>query len=276
MKSSPTTLVLTTMMLAILPATTLYSEWKIDKSVDPFTDKVVISTFTASAKNPSKIMVVRCEESKFSVFINFETYLGNLLVPIRYRLDKTKPVSDKWLASSDGMAVFASYDRHLARLLMSANTFIIEATTNKGNKQLASFNLSGSMAAIGQVMKRCNVSQLGMHKRIEGLRLDIALQLELWGPNNISIYKQILASLDKYNGPQDEVIEPTFALAVQDFYDHYIERCRAKSISGTMCTMVNVKMPKGSKPLTPPVSAVLYENASGNLKTQAGKLKLGE
>ncbi len=268
-------------LLTILTISPLFadasdSKWTLDTKTDPFTDETVaIAVGSSGAGTNKNSAVIRCKGTEFSTYFNFREYLGNDLMEVRYRVNKEKVVEDKWLPSSKGTAIFAVDDAHLARLLMTGDSFVIEVTDFRGVGHTASFDLSGSYDAIAPVLKQCGVAEIGLHDNVPGLRLDIALDLERWGPRNISVNKQILASLGEYDGPHDSSIEPEFALAVQAFYDSYIERCRQKKISGTHCETMQIfwdnNMESDWRPL---VTSVI--RASGNLKKQAGKLKIGD
>ena len=264
------------------------SQWQRHKHNDPFTDEVTIVASTEGVENSSQSTIVRCKGTKFDTYVNFGGSLGDDFVHIRYRLDKTKPVSERWLTSDDGTSAFADKEMHLARLLMDGNTFIIEARGARGSTHLASFSLTGSSSAIGSVMEHCGVSRVGMHQRVNGLRLDMALELEIWGPKGISVRKRILSSMGKYEGSLDNAIESKFALAVQDLYDEFMEQCRQRrgpAMSTTSCstfhTLIDGRRKLGMKVdesimdlVTPDAASVIYQLApEGSLKKEAGNLK---
>ena len=255
---------------------TSHSTWKIQKDTDPFTDETVSVAMTFGSSSSSRSVVVRCKGTEFSAYVNFADYLSNDSVDVRYRLDKDQPVTERWSPSSDGTAVFGRHQEHLARLLMKGSLFVIEAIDYRGVPHRASFKLSGSSDAISPVLEQCGVQKIGLHEKVQGLRLDMALHLDRWGPRGIAIYKQILSSLGKYNGPHNSSIEPEFALVVQDFYDSYIDRCRMRKISGTSCSSLHIFWDNDMKPIMPFPSSIIYEIASGDLKDQAGKLRLGD
>ena len=257
-------------------ATTLSSSWRYNEDTDPFTDETVSVATTFGRQNSSTSVVILCKGTKFSAYVQFADYLSNNSVDIRYRIDKAPSVSEIWSPSSAGTAVFGRHQEHLARLLMKGHSFVIEAVDYRGVPHRASFNLTGSSDAIEPVLKQCGVPQVALHEKVPGLRLDMSLHLERWGPRGISINKQILTSLGKYNGPPNSSIEPEFALAVQDFYDNYIDRCRERKVSGTSCQSLQVFWDNAMTPIMPHPSFIIYESATGELRSQAGKLRLGD
>lgn len=263
--------------LAYVSLATASPSWVLDEKIDPLTDQKISTAISSySVGLAQRSAVVRCKGTKLEVYFGFGEFLNNDRVPVRYRLDKEPLAEEKWFPSAEGTAVFAGEDADIARLLLKGSTFIIEAEDFRGQPHQASFDLTGSKQTLTRVLQQCGVSEIGMDRQVEGLRREIALDLERWGPKNISMNKNILRALGVYDGPQDTTIEPAFAVAVQGFYDDYIERCRENKLSGTNCDSLHIFWKSGMKPIMPPVSAVLYERAPDELKKEAGKLRMGE
>jgi hypothetical protein len=255
------------------------SGWVVEKKTDPLTDEGVTTAIsTYSAGRVKRTVVVRCIGKQLNVIFDFGEFLNNDQVPIRYRLNKTPLTEAKWFPSAEGTAVFADEDAEIARMLMQGGTFIVEAEDYRGQPHRSTFNLSGSSGAIQPVLKQCGLSSAGMDQEIEGLRKDIALDLERWGKKNISMGKRVLMSLGAYNGPQDSTIEPGFALAVQRFYDDYIAKCKEGKLQGVTCTAHRITWEPGwpQPQIMPPILAVIHEQAPVQLREEVGKLKMGE
>ena len=251
--------------------------WVLDEKVDPLTDEKIATAMSNYAVGlAQRSAVVRCKGTKLEVYFGFGEFLNNDRVPVRYRLDKNPLVDEKWFPSAEGTAVFAHEDAEIARLLIKGTTFIIEAEDFRGQPHRASFDLSGARQTLSHVLQQCGVSEAGLDQEVEGLRREIALDLERWGPKNISTNKRILRALAAYDGPQNTTIEPAFALAVQRFYDYYLQQCREKKLSGSNCDSLHIFWKSGMEPVMPPVSAVIYERAPAGLKDEAGKLRVGE
>ncbi len=256
------------------------SGWLLDKKVDPLTDQNVVTALSSYSVGITKrTAIVRCTGAKLEVYFDFGEFLNNDLVPIRYRVDKASLVDEEWFPSADGTAVFAKEGAELARLLMGGSMLIIEAQDFRGQPHRASFDLTGANTALKPVLEQCGVSQVGMDQQIEGLRREVALELERWGPKTISMNKRILASLGAYNGAQDTSIGPDFALAVQSFYDAYISKCRdgqLRGVKNNYCYSLRVFWKAGMRPVMRAISAVIYEQSPSELKQEAGKLGMGE
>lgn len=260
--------------LLAVPALAQAASWQLEEKQDPLTDE---SVSTASLLEGRQGAVVRCKKRNLDTYFNVGDYLGNKLIEVRYRVDKQPLVSDRWLPSADGTAVFASDEADVARQLLSGTTLVIEATDFRGQPHRATFNLEGASVAIEPVLRACGVALQGMEQTVSGLREDIASDLERWGPTYILTQKKILTANGAYNGPLDSTIEPAFALAAQTYYDRYIEDCKAGRVSGVNCNSLKLSLKYSSKdPRMPPLGSIIYETATGALKQEAGKLHIGD
>ena len=168
---------------------------------------------------------------------------------------------------------------------MNGATFIIEVMDYRGQPHRASFDLTGAYDALKPVLQQCGISEVGLEQQIDGLRREVAFELEQWGPQQTLIYKKILMARGEYEGPEGTTIEPSFALAVQRFYDDYFIKCKDRKVSGTYCDILHSfeashnwnELHKWH--LKPRISSVLYEQAPSypnSLKQEAGKLKMGD
>lgn len=249
----------------VLISSTGNAAWLLDETVDPLTDEKKIRALSSYTSGVHELAaVVRCQGGDLEVYFEFGRFLNSEDAPVRFRVDKFPLVEDSWATSADGTAVFPLNSNEIARILMNGKHFIIEARDFRGQPYRASFDLSGAKEKIAKVLRQCGVSLAGLCKEAEGLRNEIANELERWGPKNIFVNKRILAALGVYTGPLDKKIEPGFALAVQKFYDDFLGMCKSGEISSVMC-MAN-----------PPVTAVIYDRAPENLKKEAGSLHLGD
>jgi hypothetical protein len=245
--------------------------------VDPFTDQCVVTALASYAEGMSKrTACIRCAGAKLDVCFDFGEFLADDRVSIRYRIDKGPVANEEWFPSAEGTAVFANEPAELVRFLMRGSMLNIEAQDFRGQPHRASFDLAGASALLKAVLDNCGVSDIGMHLLVEGLRREVGLELERWGPKNISINKRILARLGAYDGALDTSIEPKFAIAVQRFYDAYISKCRDGELNGASCESLRIFWKAGMTPVMPPISAVIYERAPSDLMHEAGDLKMGE
>jgi hypothetical protein len=276
MRSSVGTLLLGVVLVAIAvtPADPGWvSESKTD-SVPGQGDVHTLSTYSVGA--PEGRVIVRCAGHKLDVQFELEEFHARDQAAVRYQANAAPWATDTWFTSAKGTAVSARHAAEIARLLMRSETFIIEAEDRHGHSHGSKFELAGAPLAIEPVLQACGLSVAGMSQDIEGLRYEIGVELETWGPDLISQSKRILASLGAYTGPQNLTIEPAFALAVQSFYDDYIARCKAGKDPGGMCNFYRSIVWKPGHPAEmPPVSVVIYGQAPEQIKAEFGKRKKG-
>ncbi|MFC1688093.1 hypothetical protein ACFL07_00350 [Pseudomonadota bacterium] len=258
------------LLIFFISSSALGSNWAIKKEVDPLTDEVI------AIAHSGKQAYVRCQESKLKVYFNFDEYLDDERVNVRYRLDKERLIEEKWWPSATGTSVFALEAADVARVLTRGSTFIIEAKDFRGQSYRLTIDLTGSSSAIGAVLDACGVSQVSMSQQVPGLRKEIALELEKWGPKGISVNKRILKSKGSYDGVMDSNIEPEFALAAQDFCDAFVSGCKSGRYSKRLICESAKIMWKVNPSYMPSITQIFYEMAEGDLKSEAGKLKFGE
>lgn len=252
------------------------SEWTLDEQVDPLTDdRVTTARSSYSAGPTTRWAVIRCTGTRLEAYFDFDVFLDRDPVSVRYRIDREPLAEEKWLASADGTSVFANEDADLARQLISGSSLVIEARDYRGQSYRANFDVSNARS-IRAVLENCGLSLRGLAARVAGLRPEIGLELERWGPKNISVNKRVLASLGVYKGPQDTVIDADFAIAVQRVYDSYVSRCKSGHFTGGMCTSMLISWNAGMEPLMPSASTVLYELTPARLKQESGNLRIGD
>lgn len=239
-------------------------KWSFQEKIDELTDKKI----AVASHNPTRNtgVSVRCEQrtkrrGKFEVYFVFGEYLNRKTVPIRYRIDKGTLEEDNWWPSAKGTGVFVrpGHGAEIARQMMKGSKMIVEATNFRGQRHRIRFGLAGASKAIEPVLQLCSISQIALHEKIQGLRKEISLEMELWGPKNIRVNKKILSALGEYDGAIDDKIESSFALAVQKFYD---TRVMVQSFS--------------KKQVMPLVSIIIYRAAPESLKKEKGKLYIGD
>ena len=251
--------------------------WSIQQDTDALTDETVtrvISTNVAGVRE--QMAVVRATGRRLDLYVDFGEYLSDDFVPIRYRVDKAAVANESWSPSAEGTSVFAAEPAELTRLLMQASVIVLEAQDYRGQPHRATFSLAGAGPLFQLVLDQCGISHVGMEKEIPGLRRDIAIELESWGPMTIASSRRILAHIGWYNGPSESRLDPDFAIAVQRLYDEYVRKCKAGRIRGVNCDSLQIFWNAGIEPIMPPVSAVIYELAPAALQKEAGRLKMGD
>lgn len=247
--------------------------WSLSTKNDSLTDAVVT---TATLRAGDKALTVRCNGTRLEFYVDFGRYLSSELVSVRYRIDKAALHEELWNPSATGTAIFARDDASITRDLIGGETFIIEAQDYRGQPHRASFDLGNAQDVLPGVLEKCGLGVVSLDEVVDGLRKEIALALERWGPKMTDVYMRALTDLGFYNGPIVEKVNPEFALAVQVAYDDYIERCRTRRIKGINCDAYRLLWDSGKSSMMPAVSAVLYEIAPKKMKAEAGKLRIGD
>ena len=245
-------------------------KWSFKEWTDDLTDlKVAVASYPITRNSGAH---VSCEQrpkgrGMFRTYITFGEYLNDRMVSFRYRIDKGPLVEDQGLATAKGTGVTISYDAGVTRQMMRGYKMIAEATDFRGLSHRIRFSLIGAMEAIKPVMQLCGFSRIALHDKIQGLRRELSLEMEQWGPIYIKSSKKILQSLDLYDGAIDSNIESSFALSVQEFYDKQLSECNNRKnpvTARTWCSISNV--------IAPEAGMMIYEAASGDLRDKAGKL----
>jgi hypothetical protein len=164
----------------------------------------------------------------------------------------------------------------LARAVYDFCVYAAQFRSSRGQSYRATFELSGEPPEIPSVERASHVNEQVTTDRVTGLRPEIRLEIESWGPEIIRINKKILAALGRYDGTVDSTVDAKFALAAQSVYDHYISRCRAGKIKGSaICDCVQI-LANTEDAWVPRVTAVLYELSRRDLRQEAGKLSIGQ
>ena len=104
------------------------------------------------------------------------------------------------------------------------------------------------------------------------LTLNIVESIKRWGPKNIISKKRILSGRKEYSGEINLNIDRSFVIAVSKFYKNYISMCKDKQLKGLMCETFILR----KSDLKAPVGSVFYELAEGDLKKEAGSLRINE
>jgi len=263
-----------TLIFVLTFLTTTYSEWTFKESTDPLTDQKISTAILSN--DDEKSIVLRCTGNKFEIYFEFGKFLSNSKVPVKYRIDKNDMVEESWYPSAKGTSVFSSESAELARNMISGKTFIIEVNDFRGQPYRSTFDISKCSEIVTKTLSNCGLKTINIRKSIDGLREEIARNIEKWGPKNISMGKRILTELKFYSGPINNEIEPDFAIAIQTFYDDYIKKCKDGEINGAMCKSLKLLSNHDKSKLIIPVTAALYELAPQSLKKEAGSLRIGD
>jgi hypothetical protein len=246
--------------------------WLSTQTTDPITDQTVTTATTEYAAGAwNRSIVVRCTGKELETFVDFGEYLNDDTASVQYRFDKDAVEKGLWTPGGGGTAVFAYESRDVARRMVTGSTFVLEATDFQGQPHRALFDITGAGPSVSRVLSQCGVTAHGLEDSVPGLRKEVALELERWGPKHILIGKQILTALGTYSGSMDSVVEPQFAIAVQKLYDDFVAGCRAHGGLGTTCRELRVYWDRGETHYAGAVS-VIYDKSPGRFKKAYGDL----
>lgn len=101
-----------TVLFATAPA--LAQGWLYGEEENPFTGKkdawasilATKPTIGDQVLNPYMRLFVGCLEGELDYSIDAGAYIGNSPTPVRFRFDEATPVTERWVPSNDGSAVF--------------------------------------------------------------------------------------------------------------------------------------------------------------------------
>lgn len=252
-------------------------EWRFSDEKDELTDESITSaTLLAKDGHTTTFIAVRCIKGQLDILTSFDEYLGNDHRPVKYRMDQGDIQKDDWLPTSKGNALFIGQDADFSRQLLKSKKLIIEADDFRGVAHRTKYEWNSGEDVIRSVMIKCNTPIEGIESRLEGIRKEIALEMERWGPKYIEAHKRSLVQAGSYKGPIDTTIDQEFATAVQSIYDRYISRCKEGKVKGPNCTVMRVFLDAKMEPRMPPVGAVLYEIAAKSLQKDMGSLRISD
>ena len=82
--------------LSLAGSSAFASGWSVEKKVDPLTDEIVAIAYFSNQ------VFVRCTESNLEVYFDFNQFLDDDRIPVRYRVDKEPLIEEKWSPSATG------------------------------------------------------------------------------------------------------------------------------------------------------------------------------
>lgn len=247
--------------------------WELIRGKDEMTDESRITAQVTGTDSSSRnLLIVRCVGKRLEALATFEEYLGNDSRPVKYRIDQLTPKSESWSISAKGTAVFAPENADFSRQLMAAKRVIIEAEDYRGVPHRATFEWSNGSKLIGDVLTACNRTIEGLESKVPGLRKEVALELERWGPKNITLKKQVLASVAGFKGEINTQMTPEFALAAQEFHDDYLSKCKSGKIKSNNCDTIKILSKNKDNEIYNTLGSTLYDVAPKSIKKEVGSL----
>lgn len=221
-------------------------------------------------------VVIRCQGRTLDAYVDFNENLGSDLRPVRFKVDQEAGVSEHWWPSKSGTAVFAETPSEFARALLRGSQAVLEVVDERGVRHKVTIALSGSARAIRPVLQDCGVTQRARHLQIEGVRRDVALDIEGWGPKQTQAFKGALKELGFYAEAEDAEKTDELFLAMSRFFDSYLARCEAGEDMGISCEDMRLVAKGGLDPSPPQPSRALTEVAPAPYRHQLITLKPGQ
>lgn len=253
------------------------AEWLYKADQDKATrQKTSFASHKFSENGRSYTVVIRCQGQVLDAYVDFQEYLGADVRPVRIRVDKEAEVNEHWWPSKSGTAVFAEMPSEFARALTRGSRAVLEVENDRGARHEVKIALSGSARAIRPVLKDCDVAEQARHLQLEGVRRDVALDIEGWGPQQTRAFKGALKELGYYGSTEGPEKDDELFVAMSRFFETYLERCKAGEDQGISCEDMRLLSKGGIDPTPPPPSRALTEVAPAPYRHQLITLQPGE
>lgn len=130
------------------------TNWSEYVGIDEFTDKPHIVLNIDSINSEDMYMAIECKNNVTSVFINFDEYLSNESVEVKYRFDSETAKKQQWV--SVGEWAVASKPIAFIKGMMKHDRLIIKAIGFNKVSDTLTFEVKGLQKAIGVIRKNCN------------------------------------------------------------------------------------------------------------------------
>ena len=245
--------------------------WTLTETSDPFTDEQSVSV---RAVVGDVNIVVRCMDNRLETYVNVDDFLGDDRLDVRYRFDSLQAQEEQWYPSADGTAVFANNDSDVARRLMAASRFAFEVRDFRGVPHQAVGDLPSDSSGLESVLNACNAVIVSPSEIDPSIPENVITDIDRWGPQNVTVNKQILQALGRYNGPIDAEKNIELYRATADHYSEFIDSCAIeRDDEPVLCFQVRLLGEDGAPPLSP----TIYESApTEELRSRAGSLRIGD
>lgn len=251
--------------------------WQLVRGKDELNDEPrVTAQVIGNGVNERNVLTLRCAGKRLEAFASFDDYLGNDIRPVKYRLDKADPIEDTWSISAKGTAVFATQSADFARQLISAKKLIVEVEDYRGVPHRAIFEWENDAKPIAEVLTACGRQIEGLEVKFPGLRKEVALEIERWGPRNILLKKQVLAAVAGFKGDIDSQMTSDFALSLQAFHDDYLVKCKTGKIKSSNCDTIKILLSGKKRNNVSDIGSILYDVAPKSLKKEVGNLLISQ
>jgi len=107
-------------------------------------------------------LFVRCDAGTLNILIDTGMVLDrdvNDNVAVRYRLEKSEPVYEKWVISKSLMAVFSGDPHKFLDVIMQGSKLYFEAPPSSSAPTTVTFTLTGADTALKPIISACGIVQ---------------------------------------------------------------------------------------------------------------------
>lgn len=137
-------------------------KWIKSERVSPIDDS---PTVVLALESPDKagsgfraerpILIVRCQENRTSLYIDWGAFITTGKTRIVTRIDKEKAKTETWSVSSDNTATFSPTPIPLIKDLLGKSSLIVQVTPFSDNTYTVNFDIKGLDNAITPVREAC-------------------------------------------------------------------------------------------------------------------------
>lgn len=143
---------------------TTSDNWTIQKGKSKFTDTEQIYLITEATKpiksmfgqNIFPILILRCQDNKTDVIIDWDTFLGIESVKVTERIDKEKVQTTDWSISTDNKATFRRQPIKFIKRMLNKEKLLVQVVPYGENPVTTEFNIHGLENIIEPLQKMCN------------------------------------------------------------------------------------------------------------------------
>jgi hypothetical protein len=131
-------------------AYTQNTKWVLDESISPIDDTPIYVLSCLSKENVSAIikdkqaaLVVRHQEGKNEIYIDWPRFLSTKEIPVTVRFDSDESVTEKWQCGTDHKSVFSPFPfEDFYDLLKTSKKLVVRLTPHGKSPEIATFDLS--------------------------------------------------------------------------------------------------------------------------------------
>ncbi len=224
---------ITTIFVAavVLASPSAAQSWRVTSERDPFNDQPNVRAYV---QGRGYVMAVRCKSGLLETLF-LGGYVGEEDANVRYRIDSGEVQSDVWDASTSRDGLFADAPGEVARWMAGGSRMAFEYEDFAGTPHQYSIPLSGSAAAIGEVLDACGVPRGDPRAQDNNIWRRVVIDIDKIERSAVRALQERLAERGYEVTPNGRRDIPTYQ-ALTTFYAGYWSDCRAGDERTTSCT----------------------------------------